>query len=175
VFCASLYACCCPSRPWLVGPWEPRPAPSCIGRVSKAGSQICSCVPPEAIGRSLCAASLIVPPDLHRAGRNAPLATACRLSSGSPPPAVNWRHARSGSISVILTMRRSLPVHPGKQTFSEPVGMPQRCQFLTHAPQQNASCDMPATFGLPSTAYMALRRENWRYALRNATSARPNA
>ena len=40
------------------------------------------------------------------------------------------------------------------------------CQFLTHAPQQNASCDMPATFGLPSTAYMALRRENWRYALR---------
>jgi hypothetical protein len=64
---------------------------------------------------------------------------------------------------------------PEKQTFSVPVGMPQGCQFLTHAPQQNASCDMPATFGLPSTAYMALRRENWRYALRNATSARPNA
>jgi hypothetical protein len=44
--------------------------------------------------------------------------------------------------------------------------IPPSAKFLTQAPQQNASCDMPATFGLPSTADMALRRENWRYAPR---------
>jgi hypothetical protein len=30
-----------------------------------------------------------------------------------------------------LTVRRSLPVYPEKQTFSEPVGMSQRCQVAT--------------------------------------------
>jgi hypothetical protein len=50
--------------------------------------------------------------------------------------------------------------------------MPEMCQFLTHASQQNASCDMPATFGLPSTADMTLRRENWRHAPRIDLRAR---
>src|SRR5260370_36739765 len=36
---------------------------------------------------------------------------------------------RVGSvIRAILTVRRSLPVYPDKQTFSEPVGMSQRCR-----------------------------------------------
>ena len=34
---------------------------------------------------------------------------------------------RNGVIRAILTVRRSLPVYPEKQTFSEPVGMSQRC------------------------------------------------
>jgi hypothetical protein len=46
----------------------------------------------------------------------------------------------------------------GKRRLARPI--PDR------APQQNASCDMPATFGLPSSADTALRRENWRYAPR---------
>src|ERR1700737_4641295 len=29
---------------------------------------------------------------------------------------------------VILTVWHSLPIYPGKQTSSQPVGMPQRCQ-----------------------------------------------
>jgi hypothetical protein len=37
---------------------------------------------------------------------------------------------------VILSMRRSLPVLPEKQTFSELVGMSQRCQTLTSQPNQ---------------------------------------
>jgi hypothetical protein len=32
---------------------------------------------------------------------------------------------------VILTMRRPLPVHPDKQTFSASIGMSQRCQQRT--------------------------------------------
>ena len=31
--------------------------------------------------------------------------------------------------SAVLTVGRSLPVYPDKQTFSEPVCMSQRCQF----------------------------------------------
>jgi hypothetical protein len=31
-------------------------------------------------------------------------------------------------ISAILTVGRSLPVYPDKQTFPESVGMSQRCQ-----------------------------------------------
>src|SRR5262245_25026741 len=41
--------------------------------------------------------------------------------------------------SVALTARRPLPVHPDEQTFSMSVGMPQRGQQRTHAPQQTAS------------------------------------
>ena len=42
---------------------------------------------------------------------------------------------------VVLTARRSLPVFPCRlnRTYSEPVGMSQTCQKLTHAPQQTAS------------------------------------
>jgi hypothetical protein len=51
------------------------------------------------------------------------------------PLAVALRRARTLSLCsadpvplwVNLTMRRSLPVYPRKQTFSEPVGMSQRC------------------------------------------------
>jgi hypothetical protein len=35
---------------------------------------------------------------------------------------------RDGVNLVTLTVRRSLPVYPDKQTSSEPVGMSQRCQ-----------------------------------------------
>src|ERR1700676_195147 len=38
-----------------------------------------------------------------------------------------------------LTARRSLPVFPYEQTSAAPVGMSQRCQEETHAPQQTAS------------------------------------
>ena len=34
---------------------------------------------------------------------------------------------------VAFTVRRSLPVYPEKQTFSESVGMSQRCQRRTSA------------------------------------------
>jgi hypothetical protein len=34
-------------------------------------------------------------------------------------------------IRVILTVRRSLPVYPDKQTISEPVGTSHLCQFQT--------------------------------------------
>jgi len=37
---------------------------------------------------------------------------------------------------VVLTARRPIPVHPDEQTFSMSVGMSQRGQFRTHAPQQ---------------------------------------
>jgi hypothetical protein len=30
---------------------------------------------------------------------------------------------------VVLTARRSLPVYPDERTYSEPVGMSQRCQM----------------------------------------------
>src|SRR5260370_39153040 len=33
-------------------------------------------------------------------------------------------------ISAVLTVGRSVPVYPDKQTSSDPVGMSQRCQFL---------------------------------------------
>jgi hypothetical protein len=36
---------------------------------------------------------------------------------------------------VVPTVRRSLPVYPDKQTFSEPVGMSQRCQSRTLGPR----------------------------------------
>jgi hypothetical protein len=40
---------------------------------------------------------------------------------------------------VILTVRRSLPVYPDKQTFSDSVGMSQTCQNRTHETQQFAA------------------------------------
>jgi hypothetical protein len=38
--------------------------------------------------------------------------------------------------SVVLTMRRPLPVFPDKQTFSQADGMSQTCHKQTHAAQQ---------------------------------------
>jgi hypothetical protein len=38
---------------------------------------------------------------------------------------------------VVLTLDRSLPIYPDKQTFSASVGMSPKCQHETHAPQQN--------------------------------------
>ena len=43
---------------------------------------------------------------------------------------------------VVLTVRRSLPVYPNKQTISESVGMSQRCQDRTHASQQKVDGDL---------------------------------
>jgi hypothetical protein len=40
---------------------------------------------------------------------------------------------------VTLSVRRPLPVFSNKRTISEPVGMSQKCQQETHAPQQTAS------------------------------------
>src|SRR6195256_214210 len=40
------------------------------------------------------------------------------------------------TIRVVWTVLHSLPVCPNKQTFSVPIGMSQRCQVRTHAPQQ---------------------------------------
>jgi hypothetical protein len=44
---------------------------------------------------------------------------------------------------VILTMRRSLPVYPDKQTFLEPVGMSQKCHNRTHAPHKALAIQSP--------------------------------
>src|SRR6266568_134799 len=44
-------------------------------------------------------------------------------------------------ISTVLTVGRSRPVYPDKQTSSDPVGMSQTCQFRTHAAPQNASAE----------------------------------
>jgi hypothetical protein len=38
--------------------------------------------------------------------------------------------------SAVLTFGRSLPVYPDERTFSESVGMSQKCQEGTHALQQ---------------------------------------
>ncbi len=46
-----------------------------------------------------------------------------------------------------LTMRRSLPVYPVKQTFSEPIGMSQRCQFRNWE-----CCDGPQEIARAATA-----------------------
>src|SRR6266852_5217193 len=54
---------------------------------------------------------------------------------------------------VVPTVRRSLPVYPDKQTFSEPVGMSQRCQTRTYAPQ------LPPLFDHPVGA----RKQHGRY------------
>src|SRR5712664_456750 len=43
------------------------------------------------------------------------------------------------TISAVLTVGRSLPVYPDKQTSSDPVAMSQTCKFRTRAAQQNAS------------------------------------
>jgi hypothetical protein len=40
---------------------------------------------------------------------------------------------------VILAMGGLLPVFPRKRTSSPLVGMSQKCQFQTHAPQQTAT------------------------------------
>ncbi|MFL6824959.1 MAG: hypothetical protein ACJ8E2_00690, partial [Bradyrhizobium sp.] len=40
-------------------------------------------------------------------------------------------------IRVVLTVCRSLPVFPDKQTFSKSFGISQTCHNQTHAPQQN--------------------------------------
>ena len=45
-----------------------------------------------------------------------------------------WQMRRVGTLwvnRVFPTVRRSLPVYPDKQTFSEPVGMSQTCQEET--------------------------------------------
>jgi hypothetical protein len=52
-----------------------------------------------------------------------------------------WRAPRysfplRGVIRVTLTVRRSLPAYPDKQTFSVSVGMSPRCQQETHALHQ---------------------------------------
>jgi hypothetical protein len=39
----------------------------------------------------------------------------------------------TASVNRVPTVRRSLPVYRNKQTFSEPVGMSQRCQQQTWA------------------------------------------
>src|SRR5712671_4755946 len=44
---------------------------------------------------------------------------------------------RNGSVkSDVLTVSRSLPVYPDQRTFSEPVGMSQRCQHRTSSPDK---------------------------------------
>ena len=72
--------------------------------------------PKPVIGLRLALTRWVNPPceALHRLGRRA-------------------RHSRRSD------HRRPLPVFPHKQTFSEAVGMSQRCQFRPHAPQQTAS------------------------------------
>jgi len=51
----------------------------------------------------------------------------------------------NGFIRVVLTVCRSLPVFPDKQTISEPIGMSQRCQYgnslaigMTHVDRQRS-------------------------------------
>src|ERR1700682_5871827 len=50
---------------------------------------------------------------------------------------VVWR-SPCGVNRVVLTVHRSLPVCPGKQTSSEPVGTSHLCQIRTHTSQQAA-------------------------------------
>jgi hypothetical protein len=46
---------------------------------------------------------------------------------------------------VVLEVRRSLPVYPDKQTFSEPGGMSQRCQKRSwHLPSECSKTELPA-------------------------------
>src|SRR6266446_1949078 len=42
------------------------------------------------------------------------------------------------TIRVVLTVRRSLPVHPYHRTFAGYLSMSQTCQLRTHAPLQTA-------------------------------------
>jgi hypothetical protein len=46
---------------------------------------------------------------------------------------------RCGVNRVALTLRRSLPVYPEKQTFSLSVGMSQRCQRTNPLPREGAA------------------------------------
>jgi hypothetical protein len=45
-----------------------------------------------------------------------------------PASIVNRPNVRDGSNPVVSIVRRSLPIYPGKQTSSKPVGTSEKCQ-----------------------------------------------
>jgi hypothetical protein len=55
---------------------------------------------------------------------------------------------------VALTLRRSLPVYPDKQTFSEPVGKSQRCQQRT-CTSCRKGCELTLMAGNVATLHAA--------------------
>jgi hypothetical protein len=65
-----------------------------------------------------------------RRGSRLPLITGVVQRSPKCSRCLNWVK------SDVLTVSRLLPVYPDQRTFSEPVGMSQRCHKRTHAPQQ---------------------------------------
>src|SRR5438128_1062319 len=56
----------------------------------------------------------------------------CRWQRASPNGARPSARVLVWVKSAILTASRSIPVYPDKQTFSEPVGMSQKCQLQTY-------------------------------------------
>src|SRR5229473_6057965 len=65
---------------------------------------------------------------------------------------------------VVLTARRSLPVHPAERTSSEPVDMSEKCHNPTHAVQQTAPSLDPSSIqdhSLPLPSSVSAERMAW--------------
>jgi hypothetical protein len=54
----------------------------------------------------------------------------------------DWSGSAVAPLAFMLVTRRSIPVHPAKRTFPEPVGMSQRCHNRTHAPRGQGLPDL---------------------------------
>jgi len=69
-------------------------------------------------------------------------ATVACISRAARQVSIGCRRLAAGSQQLhrvnraVLTLGRPLPVYPGKQTISEPVGASQKCHLRTDAPQQ---------------------------------------